>query len=518
LIISDVNANFTGDQEAMRKAMAGWLAQGGALFVAGDSALRHTPFAQSFLPVQSGPTPAPLRSVDSSQLAELSQYLGPAALAAKASLPAGNLVVADAPVAPGSRSLVNQNGKALLSTRTFGFGQSWFWGLDLRPLRNWDAMPSFWKTVFENFRPRVDYATSAYRATAGPYYEWSVRLTPSPQAPELPGPWWLALFLGIYILAVGPLNYFILRRFDRREWAWISVPVLTLLFSAGAYSFSNVSSQGEAVVSHLSILTMAEGNDGNLSGSTDGLVGLYSNGRNDFEIKVAEDSLATSVFRGENDRYSNGNASNNQFLVQKQGPGGNLGRISLGIRAQHSFAFKNDGTNTEGIRAKVKLVNGNPEGTLENLSNKTWEDLSLILPGAGTSKTVYNLGSLGPGEKRQLDRRNQTATSQTLAQTITGAANYTRNGNLNNNNSNNNNFTRAPYDFSNYGRPASRPSQKALVLETLFGPDGEGLPEDKSRFYLLGWRNEAKTPLSIEGHSAENYDLTLLFEPLTLGS
>ena len=38
-----------------------------------------------------------------------------------------------------------------------------------------------------------------------------------------------------YILLVGPVNYFVLRWRDRLAWAWITIPTLTLAFSALAY-------------------------------------------------------------------------------------------------------------------------------------------------------------------------------------------------------------------------------------------------------------------------------------------
>ncbi len=44
----------------------------------------------------------------------------------------------------------------------------------------------------------------------------------------------LALLAG-YIILVGPVNYLVLRRIDRREWAWVSIPLLIVGFTVGAY-------------------------------------------------------------------------------------------------------------------------------------------------------------------------------------------------------------------------------------------------------------------------------------------
>ncbi|MEI6043607.1 MAG: hypothetical protein WCS37_04340 [Chloroflexota bacterium] len=503
LVISDLNSSFVGEEESLRKALANWLTQGAALFVAGDSPLRHATFLRNFLPVQSSdnlPDPRAISAANLTGLQDFSQTSSP--------LPATMLTLADTALnstTPGSQSLLDQEGRPLLATRPFGLGRAWFFAPELRPLRNWDGMTAFWKAVFKDYRLRLNYAATARRAIEGPYREYSLRLTPSPQRPELPGPWWITLFLAIYVIAVGPLHYFVLRRFDRREWAWVTVPLLTLLFSAGAYAVGNFSSQGAMVVSRLAIITLGEGTDGRLSGGTNSLAGLYSNGRNDFELKVGEEALSTPVFDGGQSRMNfNGNNNASGPIVQ-QGPGGGFGRINMGIRAQRSFVFEQDGSASEGVRARLKIVTGNLEGTLENLSNKAWEDLSLILPGG----RVQKVGNLQPGEKREVGASSHTPAQTYLVQTITGMTNFYQGSNPSGRLS-----TNTPYYLNSNTSPTNPNAHKAIVLETLFGPNGDGLPTDSGRFYLIGWRNEATVPFSMEGRTFQSYDLTLLFEPL----
>jgi hypothetical protein len=48
---------------------------------------------------------------------------------------------------------------------------------------------------------------------------------------------WLTIWLTIYLLVVGPLNFAILRRMKRLEWGWASVCVLAALFT-GSFYFS----------------------------------------------------------------------------------------------------------------------------------------------------------------------------------------------------------------------------------------------------------------------------------------
>jgi hypothetical protein len=49
---------------------------------------------------------------------------------------------------------------------------------------------------------------------------------------------WLLGWLGVYILVVGAVNFAVLRRFERREWGWATVPLAAVLFAAGLYAAS----------------------------------------------------------------------------------------------------------------------------------------------------------------------------------------------------------------------------------------------------------------------------------------
>jgi hypothetical protein len=56
---------------------------------------------------------------------------------------------------------------------------------------------------------------------------------------RLPGLGWLLGFVGIYILAVGPLTAIVLRRRRRPELAWVVVPALAVVFTGFAFGTGN---------------------------------------------------------------------------------------------------------------------------------------------------------------------------------------------------------------------------------------------------------------------------------------
>lgn len=51
----------------------------------------------------------------------------------------------------------------------------------------------------------------------------------------LPSLWLVVGLLAGYLLLIGPVNYLALKRLDRREWSWATIPVLSLLFVGGLY-------------------------------------------------------------------------------------------------------------------------------------------------------------------------------------------------------------------------------------------------------------------------------------------
>lgn len=53
--------------------------------------------------------------------------------------------------------------------------------------------------------------------------------------PDLPALPWFAVFLVAYVLVVGPVNGLVLARLGRRELAWVTVPAVTVVFTAGGW-------------------------------------------------------------------------------------------------------------------------------------------------------------------------------------------------------------------------------------------------------------------------------------------
>ncbi len=69
---------------------------------------------------------------------------------------------------------------------------------------------------------------------------------------------WLVGFLAVYVVAVGPILFFAVRRRGRPELAWVAVPLIAILFSSGSYVVGRNLRKSTQLV-HASVLTTGAG-------------------------------------------------------------------------------------------------------------------------------------------------------------------------------------------------------------------------------------------------------------------
>src|ERR671916_1217347 len=84
------------------------------------------------------------------------------------------------------------------------------------------------------------------------------------------------LLLGVivaYIILIGPVSYLLLRRIDRRELAWVTAPLLVVVFSACSYGIGRTMKGGDVLMNEVALIrTTAEGG----SATVDTYAGIVS--------------------------------------------------------------------------------------------------------------------------------------------------------------------------------------------------------------------------------------------------
>lgn len=135
-------------------------------------------------------------------------------------------------VSSDSRPLIflHRAGSGLVYTTTFELGA--------KPLSGWSGMSVLWPRVLVN-SANSQY-TSLYGRISGKLYGGSYATYLLGDVPikstgsSLP----VVIFLAVYLCLFGAGSYFLLKRLDKREWMWLTVPVLAFICMAVLYFMS----------------------------------------------------------------------------------------------------------------------------------------------------------------------------------------------------------------------------------------------------------------------------------------
>jgi hypothetical protein len=111
--------------------------------------------------------------------------------------------------------------------------------LDRAPFTTWTGKVDFWKALLARLAPRVQAGSAQAGVEAGlPHEDIGARLHRELDDFDVPviSFGWVAFFILLYILVVGPLDYLLVKKvFKRLEWTWFTYPAVVLLVSIAAY-------------------------------------------------------------------------------------------------------------------------------------------------------------------------------------------------------------------------------------------------------------------------------------------
>src|SRR3990172_7289104 len=342
LVWQDVDSSKLDD--AQLDALRAWLGLGGRLVILGGSTGATTlgGFPDAILPFR------PTRTVDATP-DDLGPLLG--------AVPAlgERLPVLGGPLIEGS-VLARSGDDIIAAERSVGQGDVLIVGMDpgQSGIAGSDGARSLWRraapmTPGAVVNPLALPDDSAIVAALN--YLPAVGLPPVEQ---------LLVLLVAYIVLIGPVNYLVLRRLDRREWAWLTMPLLIVVFSAGAFGLGRLLKGSDTVVNEIAIVRGAAG-----AGSGLGQVygGVFPPTRRTFDVKVAGGALLS-----------------NPISLQQQGAFGQPLDILLGDPARLRGYEVNFGVlrgfraetalPTPKIEAKLELATGRVRGTVTNDSDE----------------------------------------------------------------------------------------------------------------------------------------------------
>lgn len=355
---------------AQLAALRGWVAGGGRLVIAGGTSGPRAlaAFPDVLLPYR------PTATTDVAPQA-LAGLLG--------EIPA---TATDLPALSGEliegRALATAGDRVVAAERAYGAGQVTLLGFD--PAADWIAGSKGADGMWRRLLPSRSFGGLVFADDN--MLVSAVSQLPSLALPPIGG---LIVLLGAYILLIGPLNYLVLRRLDRREWAWLTMPGLIVVFAVGAYVFGAALRGNDMIVNEVAIV---RGAPGATDGSGQIYVGIFSPSRGRYQLRVPGGALLSAPI---NDFFGAQGAPTQLDVLQ--GEPTRVRDLAVGFGSLRMFRAETPVT-VPLIEADLRLDDGRLKGTIRNLSNERLEKPAVVLGG-----TVAALKDLEPGAEAKID-------------------------------------------------------------------------------------------------------------------
>ncbi len=375
LVWQDVDASkLSAGQLA---ALRGWIAGGGRLTIVGGTAgpASLTQLPDDLLPYR------PLATTDISPKT-LQDLVGSITTTVQAipAMTAGRNAVH-------GRILASSGDQVTAAESVFGSGGVTLLGVD--PTADWLARTAASDAVWNRIVPPRS-VTSQMVVGDDSQLLNAVNTLPSLALPPISG---LLVLLFGYILLVGPINYFVLRRLDRREWAWVTMPLLVVGFAVAAYLYGNTLRGGQVIINSVAIVRGAP--DTTVASAT-AYVGVFSPTREIYQLEIPGGALLSPPVSAGFDSGFSG-VQNAAILDILQGETARVRDLAVGygslraVRAEVPVAGPL-------VSAVLRLEGDHLKGTVTNKSTITLEKPAIVLGGS-----VAVLADLAPGASVAVD-------------------------------------------------------------------------------------------------------------------
>jgi hypothetical protein len=485
LIISNVD---TGDLTAVqRAALSAWIANGGRLIVTGGPGWQKTSAGlRDLLPL----SPASATPLD--DLGALKTYAG-------STTSPGSAIVATGTLTPDAQVILKQADTPLITRRQHGLGEVVFLGFDPANLQQvvvassaaggsqaWDGFLEIYRQLTQSLPDKPGWGYGVQ--------DWYTATSAASNIPNLnlPPVSLICGFLGLYMVAIGPINYLVVRKLKRRELAWISVPLLTIGFTAAAFLAGSLLRGNQPVLNRLALVQVwPTSNQARLTG----IVGLYAPQRALYEVKADQGLLLHTTT--DTTPYGYGSSVDTSNWTLSSDGAAMRARVMMDVSEVKTLGAEGEVPAPQfapDLQLVVDSAGARVSGSVTNNSDLVLQDAVLLGPGL-----VHQVGTVAPGESVpvdfKLDRASHSSQATTSPQYYDNSGDTTRDDIL------------GPYNFNNSDSIRNRRYEMLGAL--LFG---NNTPVRRGRgggLYLVGWNDRSPVKVEVEGTPFGAFDTTL---------
>ena len=459
--------------EAQRRSLDRWVAEGGQLVVIGgaDWQARTAAFTD-LLPVDG------LAAVDGVSQAPLAEWTGAEAP------PVAEATVSTGVLREDARALITaDDGTPLASMRSVGAGTVVLMGADLatEAYRGWEGSPRLWSRLLPTGALLDQFMGGGFPIQEEIDNSLTQALNTLPSLEVPPAELLLAVIVG-YILLIGPISYIVLRRVDRRELAWVTAPLLIVLFSACSYGIGRSMKGSDVIVNQISLVRSSSAGS---TATVETYAGVYSPDRATYDLRVEGDALMGRLLApGRGQGFDGGSSTD---VVVDQGDPARLRGLAIGVSGFEGVRAVGVVDHQPSLSVTWSAVDGDHVGTVTNTGETRITDIAWISPTLGDM-----VGDLDPGESAEFTVPGTNFNGSSASDQVYGFG-----------------------GFDNASEEQRRIQMRRQVIDALvgYGAFGPGVGFDGSGArgpYLIGWADgEGPLPIGVDDHQAQRYATTV---------
>lgn len=372
-----------------------WVERGGLLVVAGGSSWQKTlsPLPENLLPLKVN------GSMSITALPQLEKYAGD-------KLPIeSKFVISTGELKKGKPMVMNADMPIIVLNDT-GRGNVLYLGFDLalEPFASWSGNEKLWRNILTTADPHQ--LVSAGNAASEKYYggpqgmNWLLRSIPGS---DLPDGKTLAVFLLFYVLILGPGIYLLLKKFDRRDLGWVTIPLLAVFLFTATYICGFKLKGRDVFTNVISMVKLEPGFD---YAEVNSSIGVFAPTIKDYSLNFHGEKLI-SVYPLNN--YGNGRV---RVIGGSTGTDEELPAIATVFQDQDSSVKFGDDSRwsmrsvecreiipkTGEITAELKSSNGHIQGKVTNSTAMKLIDCVLL-----NDYGYQKIGEIVPGQSVEID-------------------------------------------------------------------------------------------------------------------
>lgn len=293
-----------------------------------------------------------------------------------------------------SNMLIQDKGVKLVQSLKKGKGAVGILAFDLAqaPFAGWNNNTAFAEKLLGIVNPELTALKNNYDMQNNRYWLRNAMNQFSEMATAKTTSFYIILF--IYILVVAPVSYFILKKIDKRELMWVTVPVFAVIFALVVYISGSGTRLSEITTNMISYLNIDE--KGNAS--TETYTGIFNT--NKMKVNISGQNGQKLLPLYDIDYYNPNQTIDKEVMEAKISVDGSVEYRNSSLLETKVVQVQQSTKNIGRIETNLNIKNGRITGEIKNSTTLDLVDCVILMP-----EGYYKIDTLKQGETVKLDSK-----------------------------------------------------------------------------------------------------------------